>query len=112
MEQDGGHQFLYRMARITIKEAGTAYRLKYLHLPEDTAHQYISTFNTISAKEIITDRWMGTSGETSTGVLKSLAAQAGFLREARQIAVAPADFRPFVDSSFALQVAEIEAAGI
>jgi ABC-type taurine transport system substrate-binding protein len=49
---------------------------------------------------MLTDAWMGAPGAKDTGVLKTIRAQAEFLKGADQVRNMPADFAPLVDSSF------------
>lgn len=73
---------------------------KFLGLPADTTRQYVSTFITLTPKEILSKAWMGQPGVKDSGVLNSLKAQADFLVEAKQLENVPASFEKFVDSSF------------
>jgi taurine transport system substrate-binding protein len=72
----------------------------FLQIPRETALTIAKTTHTISPKEMITDAWMGAPGAKDTGVLKTIRSQAEFLQGADQVKTMPADFAPFVDSSF------------
>ncbi|MEO8136701.1 MAG: ABC transporter substrate-binding protein [Betaproteobacteria bacterium] len=72
----------------------------YLSLTPEKTMDYIKTFHSISPKELATDKWMGLPGAKDTGVLRTIQAQADFLKEAEQLSNMPASFAPFVDSSF------------
>jgi taurine transport system substrate-binding protein len=72
----------------------------YLQIPKETVETIAKTTYTISPKEMLTDTWMGKPGAKNTGVLKTIIAQAEFLKGADQVRNMPADFSPLVDSSF------------
>ena len=72
----------------------------YLAMTPDKTMDYIKTFHSVSPKELATDKWMGMPGAKDTGVLRTLQAQAEFLKSAEQMTTIPPSFAPFVDSSF------------
>ncbi len=72
----------------------------YLQLSPEKTMEYIKTFHSIPPKELATDKWMGMPGAKSTGVLRTLQAQADFLKAAEQMNTVPPTFAPYVDSSF------------
>ena len=53
-----------------------------------------------SPKELASDKWMGLPGAKDTGVLRTLQAQADFLKAAEQMSAIPPTFAPYVDASF------------
>ncbi len=72
----------------------------YLQITRESALTYAKTTYTLSPQEMLTDTWMGKPGAKDTGVLKTIQAQAEFLKDAGQVTTMPADFSKFVDSSF------------
>ena len=72
----------------------------YLQLSPEKTMEYIKTFHSIPPKELATDKWMGMPGAKSTGVLRTLQAQADFLKAAEQMNTVPPTFAPYVDSTF------------
>jgi taurine transport system substrate-binding protein len=72
----------------------------YLQLSPEKTMEYIKTFHSIPPKELATDKWMGMPGAKSTGVLRTLQAQADFLKAAEQMSTVPPTFAPYVDSTF------------
>ena len=72
----------------------------YLAMTPEKTMDYINTFHSISPKELATDKWMGMPGAKDTGVLRTLQAQAEFLKAADQLPSIPPSFSPFVDSTF------------
>jgi len=72
----------------------------YLSMTPEKTMDYINTFHSIPPKELATDKWMGMPGAKDTGVLRTLVAQAEFLKAADQLPTIPATFEPYVDSSF------------
>ena len=72
----------------------------YLSLTPEKTMDYINTFHSIPPKELATDKWMGMPGAKDTGVLRTLSAQADFLKAADQLPNVPPSFEPYVDSSF------------
>jgi taurine transport system substrate-binding protein len=72
----------------------------YLSMTPEKTMDYINTFHSISPKELATDKWMGMPGAKDTGVLRTLQAQADFLKSADQLPNIPPSFEPYVDSSF------------
>ena len=72
----------------------------YLAMTPEKTMDYINTFHSVPPKELATDKWMGVSGAKDTGVLRTLQAQAEFLKAAEQMSAIPATFAPYVDSSF------------
>jgi taurine transport system substrate-binding protein len=72
----------------------------YLQLAPDKTMEYIKTFHSIAPKELATEKWMGLPGAKDTGVLRTLQAQAEFLKAAEQMTAIPPSFVPYVDSSF------------
>jgi taurine transport system substrate-binding protein len=72
----------------------------YLAMTPEKTMDYINTFHSISPKELATDKWMGLPGAKDTGVLRTLQAQAEFLKAADQMAAIPPSWAPFVDSTF------------
>jgi taurine transport system substrate-binding protein len=72
----------------------------YLAMTPEKTMDYIKTFHAISPKELATDKWMGLPGAKDTGVLRTLQAQAEFLKSADQMTTIPPSWAPFVDSTF------------
>ena len=72
----------------------------YLAMTPEKTMDYIKTFHSISPKELATDKWMGMPGAKSTGVLRTIQAQAEFLKAADQLTTIPSSWAPYVDSSF------------
>ena len=72
----------------------------YLAMTPEKTMDYINTFHSLPPKELATDKWMGMPGAKDTGVLRTLQAQAEFLKAAEQMQAIPASFAPYVDSSF------------
>lgn len=72
----------------------------YLQLPREVPLTIAKQTYTITPQEMLTDTWMGEPGSKTSGVARSLAAQAEFLKEADQIRAVPPDFSKFVDNSF------------
>ncbi|HEY3181068.1 MAG TPA: ABC transporter substrate-binding protein [Casimicrobiaceae bacterium] len=72
----------------------------YLAMTPEKTMDYINTFHSVPPKELATDKWMGMPGAKDTGVLRTLQAQAEFLKAAEQMQAIPATFAPYVDSSF------------
>lgn len=72
----------------------------YLQLSPEKTMEYIKTFHSLPPKELATDKWMGMPGAKDTGVLRTLQAQAEFLKAAEQMTTVPASFAPYVDSTF------------
>ena len=72
----------------------------YLAMTPEKTMDYIKTFHSVSPKELATDKWMGMPGAKDTGVVRTLKAQAEFLKSAEQMTTIPPSFGPFVDSSF------------
>ena len=72
----------------------------FLSMTPEKTMDYISTFHSIPPKELASEKWMGMPGAKNTGVLRTLQAQAEFLKNAEQLSVVPPSFEPFVDSSF------------
>ena len=65
---------------------------------------YIKSFHPVPLAEVASDRWMGMPGARDTGVLRTLKDQGDFLLESGQVTAVPADYAPFVDSSFLPQM--------
>jgi len=72
----------------------------YLAMTPEKTMDYINTFHALPPKELATDKWMGMPGAKDTGVLRTLQAQAEFLKSADQMNAIPPSFAPFVDSTF------------
>jgi len=72
----------------------------YLQLSPEKTMEYIKTFHSLPPKELATDKWMGMPGAKNTGVLRTLQAQADFLKAAEQMTTVPPTFAPYVDSTF------------
>jgi len=72
----------------------------YLAMTPEKTMDYIKTFHSVSPKELASDKWMGMPGAKDTGVLRTLQAQADFLKAAEQMNTVPPTFAPYVDSSF------------
>ena len=72
----------------------------YLAMTPEKTMDYINTFHALSPKELASDKWMGLPGAKDTGVLRTLQAQAEFLKAADQLATIPPSFAPYVDSTF------------
>ena len=72
----------------------------YLAMTPEKTMEYIQTFHAVPPKELATEKWMGAPGAKDTGVLRTLQAQAEFLKAAEQLTTIPQSFAPYVDSSF------------
>ena len=72
----------------------------YLAMTPEKTMDYINTFHSVPPKELATDKWMGLPGAKDTGVLRTLQAQAEFLKTADQMPSIPPSFAPYVDSTF------------
>jgi len=72
----------------------------YLAMTPEKTMDYINTFHSVSPKELASDKWMGLPGAKDTGVLRTLQAQADFLKAAEQMSAIPPTFAPYVDASF------------
>lgn len=72
----------------------------FLAMTPEKTMEYIETFHSLPPKELATDKWMGMPGAKDTGVLRTLRAQAEFLKAAGQLTTVPPSFAPFVDASF------------
>ena len=72
----------------------------YLQVAREVPLTIAKQTYTITPQEMLTDTWMGKPGAKTSGVVRSLAAQAEFLKEADQIRAVPPDFSKFVDNSF------------
>ena len=72
----------------------------FLSLKPEVVRDYIDTFYTLTPAEMASDAWMGRPGSKDTGVIKTLAKQAEFLKAADQLKTVPASFEPFVDARF------------
>jgi taurine transport system substrate-binding protein len=72
----------------------------YLAMTPEKTMDYINTFHSISPKELASDKWMGLPGAKDTGVLRTLQAQAEFLKAAEQLSTIPPSWSPYVESSF------------
>jgi taurine transport system substrate-binding protein len=72
----------------------------YLGIPADAIAAFIKGYHRVSPSDMITERWMGAPGAKNTGVLKTVASQAQFLKSAGQLNAVPADFSRLVNSSF------------
>jgi len=65
----------------------------------------LNTFYPVSAKEQLTDKWLGKPGDKNSAVVKTLQVQAEFLKETSQINALPKDMSGLIDSSFVAQLA-------
>ena len=72
----------------------------YLAMTPEKTMDYIKTFHSVSPKELASDKWMGLPGAKDTGVLRTLQAQAEFLKSAEQMTAIPPTFEAYVDSTF------------
>jgi taurine transport system substrate-binding protein len=72
----------------------------YLQMTPEKTMEYINTFHSIPAKELASDKWMGLPGAKDTGVMRTLQAQAEFLKSANQLSTIPPSWAPYVDSTF------------
>ena len=72
----------------------------YLAMSPEKTMDYIKTFHSLPPKELATNKWMGLPGAKDTGVLRTLQAQAEFLKAADQLSRIPPSWAPYVDSSF------------
>ncbi|HXX82913.1 MAG TPA: ABC transporter substrate-binding protein [Casimicrobiaceae bacterium] len=72
----------------------------YLAMTPEKTMDYINTFHPVPVKELSSDKWMGLPGARDTGVLRTLQAQAEFLKAADQLTTIPPSWTPFVDSTF------------
>jgi len=78
---------------------------KFLSADEAVVQRSLDTFYPVPVAEMLTDTWMGAPGAKDSGVLRSLKAQAEFLKDSGQINAMPADLGGLVDSSFAAKLA-------
>jgi taurine transport system substrate-binding protein len=58
----------------------------------------------VTAREQLTDKWLGKPGTKNSSVVKTLQVQAAFLKETGQINALPKDMNGLVDSSFLAQM--------
>ena len=72
----------------------------YLAMTPEKTMEYINTFHPVPVKEMASDKWMGLPGAKDTGVLRTLQAQAEFLKSAEQLSTVPPSWAPYVDSTF------------
>ena len=72
----------------------------YLQMTPGKTMEYINTFHSIPAKELASAKWMGLPGAEDTGVMRTLQAQAEFLKSANQLSTIPPSWAPYVDSTF------------
>jgi taurine transport system substrate-binding protein len=72
----------------------------YLQMTPEKTMDYINTFHSIPPKELASEKWMGMPGAKDTGVLRTLQAQAEFLKSAEQMTTIPPSWAPYVDSTF------------
>jgi taurine transport system substrate-binding protein len=72
----------------------------YLAMTPEKTMEYINTFHPVPVKEMASDKWMGLPGAKDTGVLRTLQAQAEFLKSAEQLSTIPPSWAPYVDSTF------------
>lgn len=72
----------------------------YLAMTPDKAMDYIKTFHSLPPKELASDKWMGLPGAKDTGVVRTLHAQAEFLKAANQLSEIPPSWAQYVDSTF------------
>lgn len=78
---------------------------KFLGVDEAAVMRSLNTFYPVSAKEQLTSRWLGKPGERNSAVVKTLQAQAEFLKETNQINAIPKDLNGLIDSRFVAQLA-------
>lgn len=81
---------------------------KYLRLPEDKTRLYVSNYETLTLKEMLSHDMMGKTSDATPGLLNSLTTQAQFLKDADQIKEIPTNLRSYIDSSFVEKLAEIK----
>ena len=72
----------------------------FLQIPRETVLTIARTTHTMPPKDMLEPKWMGPPGAKDSGVLKAIRDQAEFLKSTDQLKALPADFAPFVDSSF------------
>jgi taurine transport system substrate-binding protein len=78
---------------------------KFLGVDEAAVMRSLNTFYPVSAKEQLSERWLGKPGEKDAPVVRTLQVQADFLKETGQIATMPKDLNGLVDKSFVAQMA-------
>ena len=64
---------------------------KFLGVDEAAVMRSLNTFYPVSAKEQLSDRWLGKPGEKDAPVVRTLQVQADFLKETGQITTMPKD---------------------
>ncbi|MBU1358608.1 MAG: ABC transporter substrate-binding protein [Gammaproteobacteria bacterium] len=77
---------------------------KFLGVDEAAVMRSLNTFYPVTAKEQLTDKWLGKPGTKDSAVVKTLQVQAEFLKETSQINALPKDMSGLVDSSFVAQM--------
>lgn len=81
---------------------------KYLRLPEEKTRLYVSNYETLTLKEMLSHEMMGKTSDPTPGLLNSLQTQAQFLVDAGQIKAIPTNLRSYIDSSFIEKLAEMK----
>jgi len=77
---------------------------KFLGVDEAAVMRSLNTFYPVTAREQLTDKWLGKPGTKNSSVVKTLQVQAAFLKETGQINALPKDMNGLVDSSFLAQM--------
>jgi taurine transport system substrate-binding protein len=77
----------------------------FLGVDEAAVMRSLNVFYPVTAKEQLTDKWLGKPGEKNSAVVKTLQVQAQFLKDTGQIGAVPADMNGLIDSSFVAKLA-------
>jgi taurine transport system substrate-binding protein len=77
---------------------------KFLGVDEAAVMRSLNTFYPVTAREQLTDKWLGKPGTKNSSVVKTLQVQAEFLKETGQINALPKDMNGLVDTSFVAQM--------
>jgi ABC-type taurine transport system substrate-binding protein len=78
--------------------------VKFTNLPTNIVEAYLSLYETVPLKDLVSAKWMGAPGDANAGVPKALGDVASFLVATKQVGEAPKSFAPFIDSSFAARL--------
>jgi taurine transport system substrate-binding protein len=77
----------------------------FLGVDEAAVMRSLDAFYPVTAKEQLTDKWLGKPGDKNSAVVRTLQVQAQFLKDTGQIGAVPADLSGLIDSSFVAQLA-------
>lgn len=76
----------------------------FLQIDRALVQRFVDTTHSLTPEEQATNEWMGTPGQTDTGIQQALQKQAQFMLDTNQITQMP-DLAKFIDSSFIAQMA-------